>query len=266
MGRPFDVGSTAIAASVQRLSTRWSLRGALAARRWRRLAIGPRPQKSAVGDPHRRAPADEAGKARRRRRRAREADYAERGPHVAHDRRADGLRARGASAALFHFNGPWLTCMRCARTSSRKRRPLTAARCISRDGKSRRPLGSRSTGTVPVESRRNVLQHSARDSIVEVTVRDDHEYAALDVNNAHPRSRPIGWPTSFDPFHRGQKARSTCLGLGLYIVERIVHAHGASIAARSTHDEGTTFEVRLPRRRARDRDGARDGADLGRPV
>jgi signal transduction histidine kinase len=36
-------------------------------------------------------------------------------------------------------------------------------------------------------------------------------------------------------------------GLGLYIVERIVAAHGGTVAVRSSPREGTTFTIRLPR-------------------
>ena len=42
--------------------------------------------------------------------------------------------------------------------------------------------------------------------------------------------------------------RTTHLGLGLYIAREIVHAHGGTIDASSTNDEGTTFSVTLPRR------------------
>ncbi|HUG39437.1 MAG TPA: sensor histidine kinase [Longimicrobiales bacterium] len=38
------------------------------------------------------------------------------------------------------------------------------------------------------------------------------------------------------------------LGLGLYIAERIVHAHGGRIDVESSEMEGTTFTVHLPRR------------------
>jgi signal transduction histidine kinase len=50
----------------------------------------------------------------------------------------------------------------------------------------------------------------------------------------------------FDPFTRG--ARSSGLGLGLYIVARIVEGHDGRITVRSTPRAGTTFTVRLPRR------------------
>jgi signal transduction histidine kinase len=47
----------------------------------------------------------------------------------------------------------------------------------------------------------------------------------------------------FEPFHSGTTMGT---GLGLAIVYRIVREHGGDITVRSTPDEGTQVEVRLP--------------------
>jgi len=55
----------------------------------------------------------------------------------------------------------------------------------------------------------------------------------------------------FNPMKRSMEApahgSTGNLGLGLYIAERIVHAHGGRIDVSSTEGEGTTFTVRLKR-------------------
>jgi two-component system, sensor histidine kinase and response regulator len=57
-------------------------------------------------------------------------------------------------------------------------------------------------------------------------------------------------PSIFDPFRRGQRqsSRTEGLGLGLYIVQQIVQAHGGSIQVQSPPGEPTRFDVSLPRR------------------
>ena len=66
----------------------------------------------------------------------------------------------------------------------------------------------------------------------------------------HNRGRPISpelIPHLFAPFRRGQRDGSG-LGLGLYIAEQIVLAHGGRIDVTSSAADGTTFRLRLPRR------------------
>ena len=55
--------------------------------------------------------------------------------------------------------------------------------------------------------------------------------------------------TIFEPFHSsGPQSRSSGgLGLGLFIVNEFVKAHGGEVVARSDAESGTVFEVRLPR-------------------
>lgn len=54
----------------------------------------------------------------------------------------------------------------------------------------------------------------------------------------------------FDPFHGSQRprGRDDGLGLGLYIAERIVHAHRGRIEVQSNAEDGTLIQVVLPRR------------------
>jgi len=57
-------------------------------------------------------------------------------------------------------------------------------------------------------------------------------------------------PKLFDPFRRGEResrtAKTTGLGLGLYISWEIVRGHQGSIDVDSSAERGTTFRVKLP--------------------
>jgi len=56
-------------------------------------------------------------------------------------------------------------------------------------------------------------------------------------------------PHIFDPFRSGRHASGASggLGIGLYIVQQIVQAHGGTVTARSDAASGTEFRVTLPR-------------------
>lgn len=93
----------------------------------------------------------------------------------------------------------------------------------------------------------NALRHGSPDEPVRVEVRAEPHHIRLSVHNGGKISEEV-MPHLFDPFQKskGTATSSKGLGLGLYIVERIVSSHGGAIAVRSSEDEGTTFEVRLP--------------------
>jgi signal transduction histidine kinase len=57
-------------------------------------------------------------------------------------------------------------------------------------------------------------------------------------------------PHLFDPFRGGPRdpARGEGLGLGLYIVQQLVLAHGGAIDVESGPRGRTTFRVSVPRR------------------
>lgn len=93
----------------------------------------------------------------------------------------------------------------------------------------------------------NALVHGVDPIVVRVTEEPDHQGVITSVRNAGPPIPPETIGSLFDPFKRGTKARRGGLGLGLYIVNQIALAHGATCEVRSTAAEGTTFSIRWPR-------------------
>jgi PAS domain S-box-containing protein len=96
----------------------------------------------------------------------------------------------------------------------------------------------------------NALHHTAPDVPVEVTVTCTDRGLRFSVHNDGPPIPPETLPVLFDPFRRAAEAAQRDpaggLGLGLYISQQIVAAHGGRIDVASTQEEGTTFTVVLP--------------------
>ncbi|WPB73287.1 PAS domain-containing protein [Archangium violaceum] len=92
----------------------------------------------------------------------------------------------------------------------------------------------------------NALQHGARDTPVEVRLEHEDSTFILSVHNQGPPIPEALLPHVFDPFFRANDQSRQGLGLGLYIVQQLILAHGGSITVDSRVDAGTTFTVRLP--------------------
>jgi PAS domain S-box-containing protein len=94
----------------------------------------------------------------------------------------------------------------------------------------------------------NALTHGAQNGVVHVSVRDEPACVRLAVHN---EGRPIPEDLRrviFDPFRRAATTQRTGgLGLGLYIAQKIVQAHGGTLTVESTAERGTTFTAVLPR-------------------
>jgi signal transduction histidine kinase len=96
----------------------------------------------------------------------------------------------------------------------------------------------------------NALEHGTPERPITVALRDLGDAVAIDVHNHGDPIEPAAMEVLFDPFVRAdtKHARSEGLGLGLYIAERILHAHGGGIAVTSSRADGTRFEARFPKR------------------
>lgn len=89
----------------------------------------------------------------------------------------------------------------------------------------------------------NAVRHG--DGLVSATIARDGTDAVVTIHNL---GRPIpagAIATLFDPFKRASE-RAGGVGLGLYIADQNVRAHGGTIAVTSSAEHGTTFTVRLP--------------------
>jgi two-component system, sensor histidine kinase and response regulator len=96
----------------------------------------------------------------------------------------------------------------------------------------------------------NALQHGADGSAVQVNV-DGTRTGAVVVTVSNAGTIPPDLlPQLFDPFRGAQRqtGRAEGLGLGLYIVQQIVEAHGGRVEVQSGGgDNRTTFTVSIPR-------------------
>ena len=94
----------------------------------------------------------------------------------------------------------------------------------------------------------NAVVHGDPEKPIRIALCSSTDQVYLSVHNYGSPIDPSLIPLLFDPFKYGRKARggSAGLGLGLYISERIVGAHGGRIEVDSTRETGTRFGVILP--------------------
>lgn len=98
----------------------------------------------------------------------------------------------------------------------------------------------------------NAVQHGSPKAPISVTVEGQANEVVLRVHNSGPPIPASALQGLFNPLKLVKSGEtpthdSRSLGLGLYIAERIVTAHGGSIDVESSAEAGTTFTVRLPR-------------------
>ncbi|HEX8704026.1 MAG TPA: PAS domain-containing sensor histidine kinase [Myxococcaceae bacterium] len=97
----------------------------------------------------------------------------------------------------------------------------------------------------------NSLVHGQQDAPVRVRVHDESTSVVLTVQNRGTTIPPDELPHLFEPMRRGSGAARAkhikSIGLGLYIVQQIVLAHGGTIGVDSSAEKGTTVTAHLPR-------------------
>jgi PAS domain S-box-containing protein len=96
----------------------------------------------------------------------------------------------------------------------------------------------------------NALAYGDPATPVTIDARAEGGQVTIVVHNHGPPISEALQAKLFDPFRRGERESRTSntdgLGLGLYITNEIVRAHGGTISVRSNAADGTTFVVILP--------------------
>ncbi|MET0656832.1 MAG: hybrid sensor histidine kinase/response regulator [Steroidobacteraceae bacterium] len=93
----------------------------------------------------------------------------------------------------------------------------------------------------------NALHHGAGGAVEVKLDGTNPDAVTLTVANAGAIS-PAVLPHLFDPFHGTRDASRKGLGLGLYIVQQLVHAHHGRVEVHTGDANRTSFTVSLPRR------------------
>jgi two-component system OmpR family sensor kinase len=96
----------------------------------------------------------------------------------------------------------------------------------------------------------NALQHTPENADVTVRVGTDGDNAVLEVVDEGPGMSEQEAQRVFERFYRTDSSRartSDGTGLGLPIVDSLVHAHGGTVTVSTEPGQGCRFHVSLPR-------------------
>ena len=93
----------------------------------------------------------------------------------------------------------------------------------------------------------NAVRHTPADGVIHIAAHQSDGRLALAVQDNGEGIRPEDLPRVFEPFFRGDPARTGGgAGLGLALAKRIVEAMDGDITAQSTPPSGCRFELSLP--------------------
>ncbi|MDR1817103.1 MAG: PAS domain-containing protein [Puniceicoccales bacterium] len=95
---------------------------------------------------------------------------------------------------------------------------------------------------------KNAMEAMDKGGVIDIAAESDDEFVTVSVRDCGAGIEREAVSRIFDPFFT---TKSGGHGLGMFVVSRILHAHGGDIAVESTPGHGTTVTVRLPQKHRR---------------
>lgn len=95
----------------------------------------------------------------------------------------------------------------------------------------------------------NAVKHISHGQSIDIQAYQKENMCVVEITDTGDGIPEEQLPFIFDRFYRGDRSRSRnagSAGLGLSIVQKIVHLHGGNIKVHSQKGKGTTFTIRLP--------------------
>lgn len=95
----------------------------------------------------------------------------------------------------------------------------------------------------------NAMKYSGSARQIDLCLKSAGGEAIIDVTDRGIGIDPREQPRIFEKFYRSGSAdrhRIAGTGLGLTVVEHVVHAHGGRVEVRSLTGQGSTFSIRIP--------------------
>jgi signal transduction histidine kinase len=99
----------------------------------------------------------------------------------------------------------------------------------------------------------NAIKYSPKKSLVNIETQQNRTEAIIKISDSGIGISQKDMPHIFDRFYRADDARTRTntsgYGLGLSIAKQIINKHRGTIQVESTVKKGTTFIVRIPKKR-----------------
>lgn len=93
----------------------------------------------------------------------------------------------------------------------------------------------------------NAIKFTRRDGEVKVSAKAEEQSIVVRITDNGPGIPAGDLPRIYDRFFRGDQSRSTPgSGLGLSLVQSIIHAHGGKVTIKNAADQGTEAELSIP--------------------